>query len=236
MNGMPYKPNQIYDFDHDFWDEPSEFEQQVDEWKEALMNSMKEGHKQEIARLQKENGELRLVKSQLENMKLEHRQKLHELDLQKQDLERKVRRERLDTLMEDFILELWVPESDYKLGEKCDKCDDNRRFHYKTPMGRDDSETCGCAVKIPYYKPELYTVYSFGMKDDGKNSDHGTEKNTVIKIITNPTVHTLPKPSMKVKHSKNSGRKQRMNIVRFLRTKAIVRRIVNGWQKEGRKR
>ncbi|MGG4504081.1 hypothetical protein [Paenibacillus polymyxa] len=132
------------------------------------MNAMKDEHKQEIARLRKENAELQLVKSQLQTMKIEHRQKMHEFDMQKQDLERKVRRERLDTLMEDFIVELWVPESDYKLGEKCEKCDDNRRFHYKTPMGRDNSETCGCAVKIPYYKPELYTVYSFGTKDDGK--------------------------------------------------------------------
>ncbi|MGG1618282.1 hypothetical protein [Paenibacillus sp. NRS-1781] len=156
----------MIDYD-DFYGEPSEFEQKWNELKGQLMDSVKDEHKQEVARLRKENAELREVKSNLDETKHEHNQKLHELDLQKRDLERVVRKERLDQLMGDFKLELWVPESDYKLGEKCDKCDDNRRFHYKTPMGRNDSETCGCAVKIPYYKPELYTVYSFGTYDNG---------------------------------------------------------------------
>ncbi|WP_212734472.1 hypothetical protein, partial [Paenibacillus terrae] len=165
---MPYEPNEMYDYDHDFFNEPSEFEQKVDELKETLMDSVKDEHKQEIARLQKENGELRLVKSQLENMKLEHRQKLHELDLQKRDLERVVRKERLDTLMADFKLEMWVPEPNYKMGDKCDKCDDSRKVHYTTPLGREASEDCDCAKRITYFEPQSYVVFSFSTHNDGQ--------------------------------------------------------------------
>ena len=50
-----------YDYD-DYWREPSEFEQQVEEFKDALRNSVKDEIKEKIASLEKELAELKEFK------------------------------------------------------------------------------------------------------------------------------------------------------------------------------
>ena len=49
--------NMYYDYD-DYWGDPSEFEQQVEEFKDALRNSVKDEIKEKIASLEKELAEL----------------------------------------------------------------------------------------------------------------------------------------------------------------------------------
>ncbi|WP_068505903.1 hypothetical protein [Paenibacillus kribbensis] len=148
-------------YDRDFYDEPSEFEQKVDELKETLMDSVKDEHKQEVDRLRKENAELQEVKRNLESIKREYNQKCVEIDMQKRDLLYEVRKERLAQLMGDFQVELFKAYPTHENGEKCDKCDENRYIHYKSPQGKNQTEKCDCSKGRTVYKPTAHVCSNF---------------------------------------------------------------------------
>lgn len=153
-------------YDEDFYYEPSEFEQQVDEIKQALMNSVRDEFKAEMERLRKENAELQEVKRNLEVIKREYNQKVVELDMQKRNLKSEVRRERLLELMGDFKVELFRARRDLRSGPKCDKCDEARNIYFKSPSGKQMVEQCVCKNNITYYKPEPCICSSFELRNN----------------------------------------------------------------------
>jgi hypothetical protein len=154
----------MYEYD-DFYNEPSEFEMQIDEFKESLMNSVKDEYKAVMERLMKENAELQEVKRNFDQIKREFNQKTVELDMEKSDLRNKIRRERLKDLMKDFEVILYTAYSRRKSGPKCDKCDENRRIYYTTPTGRETYEECNCKNSITYYEPQKNVCSSFASRN-----------------------------------------------------------------------
>ncbi|ETT46226.1 hypothetical protein BSK66_31650 [Paenibacillus odorifer] len=152
-------------FDGDFYREPSEFEEQIDQLKESLMNAVKDEHKVEIEWLRKENAELQEVKQNLETIKRDYNQKVVELDMQKRNLKNEVRRERLQELMGDFNAELFNPSRDRKSGPKCDKCNDKRRIPFLSPSGKEMEEDCACKNNIIFFKPTTNICSSFAIRN-----------------------------------------------------------------------
>lgn len=141
-----------YDYDEsDFYPEPSEFEQQIDEFKESLKESVKKDFIDEMNRLRKENEELQGVKKNMENLESNHRDTLGKLNRERQDLEYKVRRERLSSLIGE--MEYFTIAHRNKSKPKCEKCDENRRIPYKTPSGKQAYEYCECNESIHIYEP-----------------------------------------------------------------------------------
>ena len=148
--------------------EPSDYDIMVDKFKETLRESVKKEYQEEMARLKAENEELQEVKKNMDSIKAEHRLAMQKLEFERQDLVSKVRRERLSKLMEDNNVVLYKP--DYKLVDapKCDKCDDKRRLHFKTPRGKDEYEYCECATKEKVYMPRETFLYEFRLDRYGK--------------------------------------------------------------------
>lgn len=83
-------------YDEEFYGAPSEFDMQVEEFKSMLSNAVRDQFKAEMERLQKENQELQEVKRNWESIQREYSAKYRQLDLDRQNMERQVRRERLD--------------------------------------------------------------------------------------------------------------------------------------------
>lgn len=156
-------------YDEDFYYEPSEFEQQVDELKETLMNSVKDEFKEEMERLKKENAELQEVKLNMKKIEQDYADKKRKLDWERQDLKVTVRRERINELMKDLQVELYTVASRGKEQPKCDKCDENRRIPYTTPLGRETYEQCECNSRIHVYEPIPILLTSFSI-DSGKGN------------------------------------------------------------------
>lgn len=156
----------MYEYD-DFYNEPSEFDMQVDEFKKSLVNAVKDEYKAEMERLRKENAELQEVKRNLDQIKDEYDQKKNELEYMKINLKSEVRRERLLELMGDFKAELFRPTWDYTSGQKCDKCDSARNIYFKSPSGKQMVEECTCKNNIKYYKPQSCICTSFEMRNYG---------------------------------------------------------------------
>ncbi|MEH6974550.1 hypothetical protein MHB78_14110 [Bacillus sp. FSL K6-0138] len=158
-----------YFYEEDFYHEPSEFEMKMNELKESLLSSVKEEYVAEMNRLKKENQELQIIKVNFENIKNDYRKKRYELDCERQELKRKIRKERLSELMKDF--EVTMYRADYELIEqpKCNKCNAQRKIEYLTPLGKMAYETCDCAEKEEFFIPKEFICHEFRMNNDGNN-------------------------------------------------------------------
>jgi len=148
-------------YEDDFYGEPSEFEQQIDEFKQSLINCVKENYIKEMDSLKKENAELQEIKKNLRDIKNEYASKTRELENEKSKIMQTVRRERLSELMKDFQVILYYADTMYQKKPKCDKCDDNRQIHFLSPAGKDCTEYCECSNTIPIYIPIEYKCSEF---------------------------------------------------------------------------
>lgn len=177
-------------YEEDFYQEPSEFEMQIEEFKESLMKSVKNDFIAEMERLKNENIELQSVKEDFKNIKKDYESKKFELERERNDLQRKVRRERLSDLLENHKIIMYKASSKREYPEKCDKCDTNRQVKYITPLGRKTSEDCSCKESKTVYFPQEFIRYEFRLnrnendltawyKQYGDNEDGFTHESSI---------------------------------------------------------
>lgn len=149
-----------YDYE-DYYGEPNEFEQQIEEFKSTLYDCVKHEHKMKMERLEKENTELQEVKKNWNTLENEYKNKLHDLQCKIDTAERDAKRLRLNGLMQELKQYLWQANSISVYNKKCDKCDDKRQIHFISPSGKDMTEDCECSKSIAKYIPKEYELYSF---------------------------------------------------------------------------
>lgn len=158
----------FYD-DTNFYTEANEFDRQVDEFKESLMKGVKTEFLEEMESLRKENAELQEVKSNLKSIKEDYERKERDLNVKKQNLENQVRREHLSKLMNSIkVMAYTVGHSNKKLLEKCNKCNNDRRIYYKTPLGNDASERCDCDKSVSQYEPVKIPLVTMSLKSNNE--------------------------------------------------------------------
>lgn len=155
-------------YDEDFYHEPSEFEVQIEQFKSSLLDSVKDEYKQQMENLQKENAELQEVKKNFESIKRDFANKERQLQIERNDLERKVRNERLSELTKDLQVILYRADTKWLEKPKCDKCDKNRCIHYKTPSGKDAYEKCECSSSESIYEPKEYMRVEFNIRNGAR--------------------------------------------------------------------
>lgn len=129
----------------EYWEEPSEFEQQVEEFKDALRNSVKDEIKEKIASL----AQIRTAK----------------------ELEEKWKKARLHQLLGDYLTVGWKARGTREYGEKCDKCDDDRKIHFYSPQGKEYKEDCQCAKYYYKYLPKEATISKMYVRKKNFSSD-----------------------------------------------------------------
>lgn len=170
-----------YDYDA-YWAEPSEFDQQVEEFKDTLRNSVKDEIKEKIAFLEKELEEVKEFRDEKKKFIQEYESKINEMknkvDSVKRDVkesEEKWKKARLYQLLGDYLTVGWKIGYAFEYGEKCDKCDKDRRIHFTSPQGREYTEECQCAKGHYKYFPKEATLSKFYVRkknfpwsDDGK--------------------------------------------------------------------
>lgn len=78
---------------------------------------------------------------------------------------------------------VWICGGSYEyIYDKCNKCDDDRNIHFKSPSGKDCTEPCQCAEKRYIYKP--VQGFLFRVEQSDYYSDRDTPiKNTVFHYI-----------------------------------------------------
>ena len=120
---------------------------------EAIKESVRQDIKAEMERLRKENAELQQYKQ--ERQEVENVKKLYASRLQTEveAYKRELRSAKIKELFGDYIVIGWGIEQKITLPPKCDKCDEVRYIHFKSPSGKDLREPCQCAKGKKEYLP-----------------------------------------------------------------------------------
>lgn len=140
---------------YDYWNEDAAFEygQMVLELKEHLRDSVRQEVANEISELKDKLAELKEVESKWDEKCREVEAERYQLQQAKRDAEKMAKQCRLSELMESIEHEAWTVRGHYEyVKPKCDKCDKDRRIHFKSPMGREMTEECECAKRKYIYE------------------------------------------------------------------------------------
>lgn len=169
-----------YDYE-DYWAEPSEFEMQVEEFKDSLRKAVKDEIKDKIASLEKELAELQEFRDEKDKIVQEYEAKIREVKREAdatmraaKESEEKWKKARLYQLLGDYLTVGWKVGCSWEYGEKCDKCDDNRKIHFTSPQGNKHTEDCKCAKRYYRYFPKEATLSKiYVKKKDFRYDDKG---------------------------------------------------------------
>lgn len=143
----------------DFFNEgPSDYELFMNDLKETLKKSIKDEFIKEMDKLKAENKKLQNVKENFEKIKLDYAHKEQELKAKEQDMEKNLARKKIMELatIADMKAQIYYIDDDSAYLPKCDKCDENRLIHFKSPTGKDYTEpcpNCGTTYHKYYVKP-----------------------------------------------------------------------------------
>lgn len=135
--------NMCYRNEEDYF-EPGEFDEEIEDLKEKLRNSVKQETKDTIEKLRKENQELQSIKKNFESIKNDFEKKKHEYEIAMRNAEYKAKQSRLSELMENNKVIVYGVESEHLYKKKCDKCDINRNIQITLPSGRVVDDSCKC--------------------------------------------------------------------------------------------
>lgn len=154
----------------DFWNEedyfePSEFNEKIEELKDALRNSVKQEIKDEVERLRKENENLRSVKNNWESIKRDFEKKKNEYERKMQDAEFKAKRARISELMDPYKIIMWSASWSFRYKEKCDKCNSDRQIQITLPSGKIVNDECKCCIREKVYYPKENVLYELTGRD-----------------------------------------------------------------------
>lgn len=150
---------------HDYEDyyEPSEFEEKMEELKKILKESVKEEICNRIKELEEENMRLQDVKNNWNKLEAEYKTKYAVLERDKNSYKHNAAQMRLNQLFEATGMNviLYKPSGIVVYKPKCDKCDDKRKIHYVSPLGRNCEENCECANVYYKYMPSPQYLCEF---------------------------------------------------------------------------
>lgn len=135
-------------YDEDFYREPSEFEYLMDDFKQKLTEAVKEEFQTELAKLRTENAELlgkvnNLTKLESEAVAAKRKAEL-EVGMAKENARQEFRNARAMEILAELTEPRWRLHHKPHQKPKCDKCDNNRYYKFKSPQGRDMTELCEC--------------------------------------------------------------------------------------------
>lgn len=152
----------------DFYNEPSEFERQIYEFKQSLVKAVKAEYQAEMELLRKENAELANFKSRKDELERAHRETLREFEVRKVEIERDAKRMRLVELLGDNMIIGWFAKTKYTEKPKCNLCDEIRQINYTKPSGAKASEPCYvCGSADKTLVPEEIEVYKLIQRKRG---------------------------------------------------------------------
>lgn len=155
-------------YDDDFYNEPSEFEMQLNELKENLSKSVKSEFLEEMERLRKENKNLQGIKEHFEQIKRDYEKKKAECDRAICEAEQKAKHMKANELMERYRIFAWSTTWEYLYGPKCDKCNKGRKVEIILPSGTKVNDECECSrSKTKVMVPRRMVLYEIADRNRG---------------------------------------------------------------------
>lgn len=162
----------------DFYDEEYDyFDSTIADLKEQLKKEVKQEIQDKIATLEKENAELQDVKENWEQIKQEYKNKINEIQREKQYILDNAKRETYNATLKDlfdncdYFQKLYKVDYKTEEQEKCDKCDENRELTIEDCYGRKHKVHCKCSDKRKvYYSEENLDICVYIQKEKERDN------------------------------------------------------------------
>lgn len=149
----------MYYYD-DYYDEPNEFEEKIEEFKGVLVKAVKKEHQEEIARLREENQKLLSTQDEMKKAKQEYESKKRDYEYKIKDAMENAKKEYFNTNIKDVVESvtekqiLYYARQGSKYVPKCNLCDDDRKLTATFANGKTTSMSCQCNRTDDIYRPE----------------------------------------------------------------------------------
>jgi hypothetical protein len=165
--------------DYENYYEPSEVDQLVEEFRDKVREHLLPNIREEIERLNKENGELQRKNNEYKNREAELNSKERDLKYKEENLKREVEREfyasNIGDTLKDYIekAEVWFADNKGFEQEKCSLCNNERRLIAKFKNKKTTEIDCDCKRLVYKYVPEIseLSLIKFNKKDSRYQSD-----------------------------------------------------------------
>ena len=126
------------------------------EIKQMALSAVKTEIKNELENLRDEVNQLRYLKEHMDEIESEYKEKCKAIDDERKTIEADYRKQLVADILEPFKQTYYTIRlnQDFCV-PKCDKCDEHRMIHFKSPSGKDLCEACSCNVTKPmaYVEP-----------------------------------------------------------------------------------
>lgn len=121
------------------------FQQFVEKWRRSAFEELQF----QVENLKNENNRLKTQIKALSNIKKNWDEKIKE-----------IRGVRLKELLKDVQECAYLVDYKYEYAHvKCDKCDDERKIHFKSPSGKELTELCSCSHQVKFYFLREIPIY-----------------------------------------------------------------------------
>ena len=131
-------------YNDDFWnDDYSEYELFINELKNTLKGQIKKEVTDEVSQLKKELTELKDYKDNLQKYNDEIEDLKNKLKIAEESVTKRAKELRLKDVLKLIEEPVYLIDSVHEyIIDKCDKCDEQRIIHFKSPSGKDYTEMC----------------------------------------------------------------------------------------------
>ena len=156
-------------YDEDFYQEPSEFDELMEDLKANLASKVKTEISDELTLLRTENAELRDKVKNLNRLEREVAAAKRDYEQRAKNAEREAKAEAKRLSAGEMLEAIGSPKYTVTtvsvFGDKCEKCDDQREIHFTSPSGKDLTERCACHVKYVRWVIQEQIAWTAGVRD-----------------------------------------------------------------------
>lgn len=156
----------MYDYE-DYFYEPSENDIVMSEIGDILKKMVKKEILDELETLRTENAELRQYRDERKTYEAKIRDTEYKCKIAIEKAQREAERARIHNLFGEMLTVGYMITSNNKKRPKCDKCNDQRRIEYTTPLGKTTYEICDCDGYDYFYEPKEVEMVKFSIRKRG---------------------------------------------------------------------
>jgi transposase-like protein len=156
----------MYDYE-DYFYEPSENDIVMSEIGDILKKMIKKEVLDELEALRAENAKLRQFRDERESYEAKIRDAEYKCKVAIEKAQREAKNARIHSLFGEMLTVGYMVASNNKKRPKCNKCNDQRRIEYVTPLGRHAYEVCDCEGYDHVYEVKEVEMVKFTIRKRG---------------------------------------------------------------------
>lgn len=153
----------MYNYD-DYFYEPSENDIVMSEIGDILKKMVKKEILDELETLRTENAELRKFRDERKNYEAKIREAEYKSQVAIEKAQREVKSTRIHNIFGEMLSVGYMIATNSKRRPKCDKCNEERRIEYTTPLGKTAYETCDCNGYDYFYEVKEVEMVKFSIR------------------------------------------------------------------------